>query len=372
MSHECTDGAGDGLTLPAAFYADPGHFAEQRERVLARAWHFGGDARDLQTPKSVRPFTLLEQCLDEPLVWVRTAGNELHCLSNVCTHRGNVIAAEAGVRDVLTCRYHGRCFDLDGSVRAAPGFEGVAGFPGPGDRLPRVPHAQLQRLLFVALDPLRSFESLLDGVAARLPGLRFDDLQLDASASRDYFVPAHWALYVDNYLEGMHIPYVHPELNRALEVSNYRVELLPHAVLQVGIAAAGEPAFDLPAGHPDHGQRIGGYYLWLYPTTMLNLYPWGVSLNVIQPLGPDRTRVRYLIYVRDPALRGRGAGEDLHRVELQDEAVVGQVQRGVRSRLYDRGRYAPGIEDGVAHFHRLLRRDLAAAPEPRKKDSPAK
>ena len=74
---------------------------------------------------------MLPGCVDEPLVWTRDAAGERRCLSNVCTHRGRVVVDEAGPRDVLTCTYHGRCFDFDGSVRAAPGFEDVAAFPGP-------------------------------------------------------------------------------------------------------------------------------------------------------------------------------------------------------------------------------------------------
>jgi phenylpropionate dioxygenase-like ring-hydroxylating dioxygenase large terminal subunit len=48
----------------------------------------------------------------------------------------------------------------------------------------------------------------------------------------------------------------------------------------------------------------------------------------------------------------------LDRVEREDEAVVESVQRGVRSRLYHRGRYSPTREQGPHHFHRLLERFL--------------
>ena len=58
--------------------------------------------------------------------------------------------------------------------------------------------------------------------------------------------------------------------------------------------------------------------------------------------------------MRDPGKLGRGAGADLDRVEREDEAVVEAVQRGVRARLYGRGRYSPDREAAVHHFHRLL------------------
>jgi choline monooxygenase len=58
--------------------------------------------------------------------------------------------------------------------------------------------------------------------------------------------------------------------------------------------------------------------------------------------------------VSDESKRDAGAGAGLDRVELEDEEIVEQVQRGVESRLYDRGRYSPSGEVGTHHFHRLL------------------
>jgi choline monooxygenase len=77
-------------------------------------------------------------------------------------------------------------------------------------------------------------------------------------------------------------------------------------------------------------------------------------MNVVRPLAVDRTAVSFRAYVRDAPRLERGAGADLHSVEMEDEAVVEAVQRGVRSRLYRAGRYSPTRETGVHHFHRLL------------------
>jgi len=151
-----------------------------------------------------------------------------------------------------------------------------------------------------------------------------------------------------------HSPYVHTSLATTLDYGEYAVELDRFSVLQVGIAKAGEPAFGFPRGHRDYGRAVAAYYYWLFPTTMFNVYPWGVSVNVVTPLAVDRTRVAFLPFVWDASKRDAGAGAGLDRVEREDEAVVESVQRGVRSRLYDRGRYSPAREGGVHHFHRLL------------------
>jgi len=92
---------------------------------------------------------------------------------------------------------------------------------------------------------------------------------------------------------------------------------------------------------------------------MFNFYPWGISINVVRPLAVDRTKVHFLPFVWDPSKLDRGAGAALDRVEREDESVVESVQRGVRSRLYDRGRYSPKREQGVHHFHQLLTESLA-------------
>jgi hypothetical protein len=113
---------------------------------------------------------------------------------------------------------------------------------------------------------------------------------------------------------------------------------------------------------PDHpawpGDRLGGLYATVFPTTMLNFYPWGISMNLIEPVGVDRCRILYRYYVTDPALRTVGAGGDLDTVEAEDQAVVDRVGRGMRSRFAGPSRFAPGHEDAVAGYHAELARLL--------------
>jgi choline monooxygenase len=74
----------------------------------------------------------------------------------------------------------------------------------------------------------------------------------------------------------------------------------------------------------------------------------------VQPLSGDRTKVSFLSYVWKEEKRDKGAGGDLDKVELEDEEIVQKVQRGVRSRFYNHGRYSVTKERGTHHFHRLL------------------
>jgi choline monooxygenase len=344
----------DARTLPARVYSDASVFELQKERVFARSWQLVGDSDQVKVPGQVRPVTFLDGLLPEPLLLTRDANDRLHCLSNVCTHRGNLVCESEGVLHHLRCRYHGRRFGLDGRFVSMPEFEATRDFPSPADSLPEVALGAWGKLLFASLDPHLPFEDYLSPVRQRCDWLPLDRASLDASRSRRYHVRANWALYCDNYLEGFHIPFVHAALADALDYSAYRTELFAWSNLQVGIARDDEDAFTLPAGSPDQGQRVAAYYFWLFPNLMLNVYPWGISVNVVSPLAADETRVTFLSYVWDASRLERGAGAGLDRVEREDEAVVESVQKGVRSRLYDRGRYSPSREQGVHHFHRLL------------------
>ncbi|HEY3258364.1 MAG TPA: aromatic ring-hydroxylating dioxygenase subunit alpha [Gemmatimonadaceae bacterium] len=342
------------FTLPARAYSNPDLYELQKDRVFARSWQYAADAARVKAPGHVLPFTLLDGCLDEPLVLASDDSATVRCLSNVCTHRGALVVEGEGHLRSLRCRYHGRRFAMDGSFVSMPEFDGAEGFPSPADNLPRLPLEKWGPLLFTGIAPSVQFSEWIAPVEHRVGWMPFDEFRRDQATSRDYLIHANWALYCDNYLEEFHIPYVHQGLSEQLDYGSYYTELFTHGTLQMGLARPGETVFDLPKDHPDHGKAVAAFYFWLFPNTMLNFYPWGMSLNVVAPLGVARTRVFFISYVWKDSLRNSGVGGDLHKVEMEDEEVVESVQRGVSSRLYDRGRYSPRRETGTHHFHKLL------------------
>lgn len=346
-------------TLPAAFYKDAAIAERVRERVFARSWQFIGDSDDVRDPGSVRPFTLLEGLLDEPMVVTRDHDDQLHCLSNVCTHRGMQVVEGCGHERYLRCRYHGRRFELSGKFLSMPEFETVCGFPSAADNMPEVPFGSWGKFLFAGVAPERPLAEVLKPMTDRLGWLPLDQFQWRAERTRDYRVRANWALYIDNYLEGFHIPFVHSALNDVLDYGNYHYEQFEGGNLQLAYGNPGEEVFDLPPTSPDYGKPISAYYYWIFPNLMFNFYPWGLSINVVRPLGPEQMKVSFIGYVWDESKLGVGAGGDLDRVEREDEVVVELVQRGVKSRFYDRGRFSPTREPNVWHFHRLLSAALA-------------
>jgi choline monooxygenase len=326
-------------TLPGTFYGDAEAFARMRERVFARSWQWLGVLDDLTEPESLAPRTLLPGLMDEPLLITRDAEGRVRCMSNVCTHRGNILVGAACRGKQIRCGYHSRRFDLAGKMSFMPEFRDARGFPSPADDLPQVAFGEWAGQGFASLDPAAPLESFLEGVRASLAADPVGGLAYDPSRNRDFTVRAHWALYVENYLEGFHIPFVHAALNEVVDYGTYASELHRYSNLQLA---------------RDRQGAVAARYWWVFPNLMLNFYPWGLSLNLVEPQAIDRTRVLFRSFVWDASRLEKGAGAGLDRVEAEDEAVVEAVARGVRSRLYGRGRYSPTRERGVHHFHRLL------------------
>lgn len=341
-------------TISKDVYLREDVFAEIKEKVFASSWQFVTHDAEVDGPGRVYPFSFLDPFLPEPLLLSRDSDGQLHCLSNVCTHRGNLIAEEACTLQRLQCRYHGRRFSLDGQFTFMPEFGKVKNFPSPNDDLASLPVFQWGPWIFTSLAQDRHPDIYFKDMIERMSWLPLNDFKFRQDLSNEYMVEANWALYCENYLEGFHIPFVHAGLNAVIDYGSYTTELFSYSNLQLGLAREDEVAFDLPTSSKDFGQRIGGYYFWIYPNMMFNFYPWGLSINIVKPVHISKTVVRFLTYVMDESKLGKGAGADLFRVEMEDEEVVQAVQKGIRSRYYAHGRYAPDREQGTHHFHRLL------------------
>ena len=341
-------------TLSTSFYLSTSYFEEAKEKIFARCWQWIGDTDQVKDAGSVTPVNLLENYMSEPLLLSHDKNGTLHCLSNVCTHRGNLLVEQPCKLNDIRCKYHGRLFQLNGTFSSMPEFKEVKNFPSADDNLSTLPLYQLGKWLFTSLQPAHPAAEVFGEMLQRVGWMPFEKFVFRPDVSRDYVVESHWALYCENYLEGFHIPFVHAGLNAVIDYGNYGVELYRFANLQLGIAKDGELAFDLPSSSPDYGKNVGSYYFWIFPNMMFNFYPWGLSINIVSPLTIHRTKVRFISYVWDESKLLKGAGGDLHKVELEDEDVVQNVQKGIRSRFYKHGRYSVTRETGTHHFHRLV------------------
>ncbi len=331
-------------TLPSSYYTDAAILAAENRNIFGRTWQLAG--RLDQVREAGQFFTTV--VADEPLLIVRGNDGELRALSNVCRHRAGPVAKGEGKRPVLQCGYHGWTYGLDGKLLKTPEMDGIECFERESMALPKFRVEVANELVFVNLDtaaaPLPEF---LGDLGKRLERRNYAGYRL--AGRKDWYVDCNWKVYVDNYLEGYHIPIVHPSLFREIDYPNYRTETRRNYSIQ-----------HAPLKRPERIRTVEGQpeaeYFWLFPNLMLNVYPDNFSTNLIVPVGQDRTLTAFAWYFRDPEASKKEIEETIafsDEIQLEDIAICEAVQRGLRSSTYDTGRYSPVRENGLHHFHGL-------------------
>ena len=212
---------------------------------------------------------------NEPLLFTNDGGT-IRGFFNVCRHRAGPIAYGCGKAQRLVCRYHGWTYDLGGQLLRTMEMEGAEEFDPTQIRLQSVKVHRFGPLLFAALDPATpAFDEMFPGVSERCAPLGLE--RMGYVASREFPVKANWKVYVDNFLEGYHIPLVHPALNREIDYRQYVTELGPRHTLQHAPVREGSEHYK---GKVGDGQA---YYYWLFPNIMVNIYEGQLQSNVVIP-----------------------------------------------------------------------------------------
>jgi choline monooxygenase len=352
-------------TLPSRFYSDPAVLALEKERIFRRTWQLVGTLsrpcgevhgakRTIADPESYFTFDLA----GEPIIVVNDATGTLRAFSNVCRHRAGPIAEGAGCKKVLNCAYHGWTYTLDGRLIGTPEVDGLEFFDRSTMGMVPLRCETWEQFLFVnfAHDSPTLTEYL-----GNIPELarEFPFAGLELSERRDYIVNCNWKVYVDNYLEGYHIPIVHPGLMKEIDYPRYRCATFRYHSQQLGPVKDGKTGDTDQRVYPPGVGLKDALYFWIFPNMMLNVYPDNVQTNLIIPLAPDRTLTIFEWYfhqgmsekVRERAAKAIAFSET---IQQEDMHICEAVQRGLQSATYDRGRYSVKRENGVHHFHRLL------------------
>ena len=331
--------------LPAPFYTGADAHTEEQRRILARSWQLVAHERQLAASGD----HVVGEIAGMPILVVRGDDGALRAFHNVCRHRAGPLATCDGRgAKALRCKYHGWTYTLAGQLRSAPEMGDAQDFDVASIRLPEIAVATWHGLVFVALDAAPPLAEVLDGIDARLVG---HDLDTYAFHHRvGYEIGCNWKVYVDNYLEGYHVPHIHPALNRLLDYRSYTTELAPWYSLQWS-------PMETAGNFYGNGDAL---YYFVWPNTMLNILPGRLQTNRVVPLAADRCRVDFDYYY--PA----GAGDDDAARRTQDQSFSDAVQQedvdiclAVQQRLasgsYLAGRLCPKRESGVHHFQELVR-----------------
>ncbi|MCY7354646.1 MAG: aromatic ring-hydroxylating dioxygenase subunit alpha [Lysobacter sp.] len=345
-------------SLSARFYVDATMPALDRHAIFDHAWHLVAHACQLQNAGD----HVVADLAGLPVIAVRGADGEgmpgeIRVMHNVCRHRAGPIAQCDGLgAKSLRCRYHGWTYALDGALKSAPEMQTAEDFHVEDIRLPQLRVRVWQGLVFASShDDASDFDALVEGIDARLGTTR--GLEHYGHHQRvGYDVACNWKVYVDNYLEGYHLPHVHPALNRMLDYRSYVTETHHwHSLQWSPLRTSDDGSSNTLYGDGD------ALYYWLWRNTMLNILPGRLQTNRIVPTDVGRCRVEFdFYYPMDDSGQARAKREaDLQfsdEVQHEDLGICEDVQRGLASGSYEPGRLNPLRENAVHHFHELLRR----------------
>ena len=351
--------------LASRYYTDPAVLALEKERIFRRTWQLvgtlsqacgeaNGGKRTIADPGAY--FTV--DVIGEPVVIVRDQSGMLRAFSNVCRHRAGPIAQGAGCRNVFQCAYHGWTYTLDGRLIGTPEVDGVEFFDRSTMGMVPFRCETWEQFIFLNFDreapPLSDFLGNIPQLTAAFP---FAGIQL--AERREYMVNCNWKVYIDNFLEGYHIPIVHPGLMKEIDYPRYRTEVFRYHSQQLGPVKEVKPGDTTERIYAPGAGRSEALYFWVFPNLMLNIYPDNIQTNVVVPLSHDKTLVIFEWFFHDAdsanvKARARKAIGFSDTVQQEDANICAAVQRGLQSSTYDRGRYSVKRENGVHHFHMLL------------------
>jgi choline monooxygenase len=342
---------GRSWTLPADVYLDPALLEREKSSLFCKTWQIVG-RRD-QVANSGDYFTT--QLLGEPLLIVRGADRILRGFYNVCRHRAGPPAEGCGSRKVFRCGYHGWTYSLDGRLLNAPEMEGTDNFDHQQFGLQPVAIAEWGAWVFVNLD------ARAEPLAASLRELpeqagKFQLEKLKLFERRDYVMECNWKVYIDNFLEGYHLPSVHPSLNRELDYGQYVTETFAFHSRQSSPIRGPENEKDVQRRYAQASGDQAAEYFWIFPNWMLNCYPDNVSLNIILPLATERCVAIFEWYFPEEVLATEAPAATVRfsdEIQVEDGHICEVVHSNLKSRSYSRGRFSAKQEKGVHQFHRL-------------------
>jgi glycine betaine catabolism A len=343
----------EAATLPGWMFSDPALYAEELRRMFHRTWTCIGREDEVA---GAGGFLTVEVGGSGVLV-VRDKEGVLRAFHNVCRHRGTRLVEKnvgTGLANIQ-CPYHAWTYDLAGQLRGAPHMMGVENFDKRDYGLHRVALEIWRGFLWVNLDPEAA--PLSDHLGALVERARPFPLERLRLAHRVvYDIAANWKLVLQNANECYHCPGVHPQLVKITPYTSGE-EDIHHGPIFGGwmdmvdsaetLTANGKSARKrFPALSAEDLRRV--YYYVLFPANFFAFSTDYVTMDWFQPMGPDRTRLMFDLYVdRDEADPAADAMDFWETTNRQDWHICEMAHLGSRTIAYDQGRYS--TEEDTVH-----------------------
>lgn len=362
-------------TLLREYYFSPEIFGQETERIFFGQWMCVGREEEVPNPGDY----LLLDVVGESVILVRTRERKLAAHYNVCRHRGSqlVLGVDPKPRrwvdkatgdkptfgpsgsftSGIKCPYHSWTYELSGALRTAPFLEEGSGFRK--DPLPLYP-VEVDvwgGFVFLRLGSAESGTRNSESLGSQLGGAvdrikRYPLAELRIARRIGYEVEANWKVILENYNECYHCGGVHPELCKVVPAFKQKGGMdldwdrgVPHREGAWTFTMSGTTNRKPFAGlNEDEQTRHKGELL--YPNFMLSLSAEHAAAFTLWPTSPNHTTILcdFLFHPSEIAqtdFNPNDAVEFWDITNRQDWGICESVQRGMASRVFRQGFYAP-------------------------------
>lgn len=360
-------------TLPREAYVDGAWFESETESIFQGQWVCVGRVDEIPAVGD----HLVCDVAGESVIVTRNREDGLSGFVNLCRHRGAMLSDAAGkplqealgptgtFKGSIQCPYHAWTYSFDGRLRAAPYLDDSDGLCKEDLPLHPVGVETWGGFVWVHLEPNKAAplaDQFQEG-EAYLANYPLTDLRVAVRIV--YPIAANWKVIVENYNECYHCGPVHPEL----------VELVP-AFKQGGGAGldwdGGIPHREgawtftttgttsrapFPGLTPEEAERHKG--LLIYPNLMLSVSAEHIAAFTLWPHGTNSTTVvcDFLFHVDEIEKEDFDPSDAVgfwDMVNRQDWRICESVQRGMTSKKFTTGFYAP-MENYAMDIRRYIR-----------------
>lgn len=337
------------FTIPSMWYYDKNFLDQEKKEIFLKEWQLIGSHSQVKNTGDV----LVAEIANNPIIVSRQEDNTLKGFYNVCQHRGGPLVYENCSLSKLQCKYHGWVYDLNGNLKSARGFKNSELNINDYNLTP-VNVTEWMGQIFVNLsnDPA-DLCNQIDEIKTLISPIDFSNYTFKFRES--YKINCNWKVYMDNFLEGFHIPFVHPELNKVIDYKSYKTEIYDRFSLQ-WCPLDSELS---PYGKSPTPEENKAFYFTIFPNIILNIAPGRLQTNIVEPKDSKTCIVHFDYHFDDPEKANIKQDAEFSEIVQQEDILICEnVQKGLESNGYDQGKFSPLHEQGVLHFQSLVRNSL--------------
>jgi choline monooxygenase len=331
------------LNLDARLYASPAAFEQERDAIFSKSWQLIGPLSRLRQPGSY----VATEIAGLKIFALRGRDGGLRAFRNVCRHRGARLLPEGSGRcGPVRCPYHNWTYGDRGELLNAPWFGEDPGFKTEDWPLDSIEIRDWRGLVFVALAPAQSLEAQLGDL---IDELKDEPIERYSVVREERMVfDANWKVYTDNFVEGYHIPGIHPSFFAAIDFEEFRT--------------TAHRGFVRMTAPPREGLFYRGKWLWMWPNWTLSLFSGGMNTSRINPLDHGRTELVYNFYFEDVSPATQDARDDTIARNLavvhEDFEICIETHKNYATGAYVAGPLSPRHEAGVHYFQNRIKEVL--------------